>query len=62
MLFRSAPNRAGVIAGTVVGSLLLLIIIVLLFCVFLYKWRGSPRYEKEVANEIRYLMEGSSPK
>ncbi|XP_046907985.1 V-set and immunoglobulin domain-containing protein 8a isoform X2 [Hypomesus transpacificus] len=47
------PNRAGVIAGTVVGSLLLLIIIVLLFCVFLYKWRGSPRYEKEVANEIR---------
>ncbi|XP_067114454.1 coxsackievirus and adenovirus receptor homolog isoform X1 [Osmerus mordax] len=47
------PNRAGVIAGTVVGSLLLLIIIVLLLCVFLYKWRGSPRYEKEVANEIR---------
>ncbi|XP_034564925.1 V-set and immunoglobulin domain-containing protein 8a [Notolabrus celidotus] len=47
------PNRAAVIVGTVVGSLLL-IFILLVFIVLLY-WKLSSRrrYEKEFSNEIR---------
>lgn len=47
------PNRDGVIAGKVVGFLLLTFILVLLISIFIYKCRGGPRYEKEVSNEIR---------
>ncbi|XP_047425522.1 V-set and immunoglobulin domain-containing protein 8a isoform X2 [Mugil cephalus] len=47
------PNRAAVIVGTVVGSLLL-IFILLVFIVLLYwKLRERRRYEKEFSNEIR---------
>ncbi|KAM6902303.1 V-set and immunoglobulin domain-containing protein 8a [Xenentodon cancila] len=47
------PNRAAVIVGTVVGSLLL-VFILLVFIVLLYwKLRSRHTYEKEVSNEIR---------
>uniref|UniRef100_A0A3Q3BBK4 Coxsackievirus and adenovirus receptor homolog n=1 Tax=Kryptolebias marmoratus TaxID=37003 RepID=A0A3Q3BBK4_KRYMA len=47
------PNRAGVVVGNVVGSLLL-VFIVLVFVVLLYwKLRSRRRYEKEFSNEIR---------
>uniref|UniRef100_A0A3Q1GIT0 Coxsackievirus and adenovirus receptor homolog n=1 Tax=Acanthochromis polyacanthus TaxID=80966 RepID=A0A3Q1GIT0_9TELE len=48
------PNRAAVIVGTIVGSLLL-IFILLVFIVLLYwKFNSRRRYEKEFSNEIRY--------
>uniref|UniRef100_A0A673C7W8 Coxsackievirus and adenovirus receptor homolog n=1 Tax=Sphaeramia orbicularis TaxID=375764 RepID=A0A673C7W8_9TELE len=47
------PNKAAVIVGVVVGSLLL-IFILLVFIVLLYwKLKSRQRYEKEFSNEIR---------
>ncbi|XP_010892285.1 V-set and immunoglobulin domain-containing protein 8a [Esox lucius] len=47
-------NRAGVIIGTVVGCLLLIIIVAILIWLVLYKWDARfTRYEKEVSNDIR---------
>uniref|UniRef100_A0A3P8RDQ0 Ig-like domain-containing protein n=1 Tax=Astatotilapia calliptera TaxID=8154 RepID=A0A3P8RDQ0_ASTCA len=53
------PNRAAVIVGTIVGSLLL-IFIFLVFVVLLY-WKLSSRrrYEKEFSNDIRYSADAA---
>ncbi|XP_029960728.1 V-set and immunoglobulin domain-containing protein 8b [Salarias fasciatus] len=46
------PNRAGVIAGAVIGALLLLLLLLLLIWLLICCCHKR-RYEKEVANEIR---------
>ncbi|XP_053196521.1 V-set and immunoglobulin domain-containing protein 8a [Scomber japonicus] len=47
------PNRAAVIVGTVVGSLLLIFILLVFVGVLYWKWSSRRRYEKEFSNEIR---------
>lgn len=47
------PNRAAVIVGTVVGSLLLIFILLVFVVLLLWKLSGRHRYEKEFSNEIR---------
>ncbi|XP_026152669.1 V-set and immunoglobulin domain-containing protein 8a isoform X2 [Mastacembelus armatus] len=49
----SAPNRAAVIVGTVVGSLLLIFILLVFIGVLYWKFSSRHRYEKEFSNEIR---------
>lgn len=46
------PSRAGVIAGTVIGILLLSIILVLLILILIYRYRKRCK-DKEMANDIR---------
>lgn len=49
-----ATNKAGVIAGAVIGALLLLLLLLLLIWL-LFCCCHKRRYQKEVANEIRYF-------
>ncbi|XP_055062857.2 V-set and immunoglobulin domain-containing protein 8a [Misgurnus anguillicaudatus] len=46
------PNKAGVIAGTVVGCLLLIIIVLLVIWLLIFKCDRNP-HDKEFSNEIR---------
>ncbi|XP_043106465.1 V-set and immunoglobulin domain-containing protein 8a [Puntigrus tetrazona] len=46
------PNRAGVIAGTIVGCLLLIMIILIIVLLLVFKCNWN-RHEKEFSNEIR---------
>lgn len=50
----TAPNRAAVIVGTVVGSLLLIFILLVFVTLLYWKLRSRYHHEKEVSNEIRY--------
>ena len=50
-----ATNKAGVIAGAVIGALLLLLLLLLLIWLLVCCCRKK-RYVKEVANEIRYFV------
>lgn len=50
-----ATNKAGVIAGAVIGALLLLLLLLLLIWLLICCCHKR-RYQKEVANEIRYFM------
>ncbi|XP_061589182.1 coxsackievirus and adenovirus receptor homolog [Cololabis saira] len=47
------PNRAAVIVGTVVGSLLLVFILLVFIGLLYWKLRSRHSYDKEVSNEIR---------
>ncbi|XP_034047687.1 coxsackievirus and adenovirus receptor homolog [Thalassophryne amazonica] len=47
------PNRTGVTVGTVIGSLLLIICLLLFITILIWKIKRRPRYEKEFSNEIR---------
>ncbi|XP_067431371.1 V-set and immunoglobulin domain-containing protein 8a [Thunnus thynnus] len=47
------PNRAAVIVGTTVGSLLLIFILLVFIGVIYWKLSNRRRYEKEFSNEIR---------
>ncbi|XP_070707112.1 V-set and immunoglobulin domain-containing protein 8a [Pempheris klunzingeri] len=47
------PNRAGVIVGTVVGSLLLIFILLVFIGLLYWKLRSRHRHEKEFSNDIR---------
>lgn len=49
----AATNRVGVIVGAVIGAILLLLLLLFLLWLLLCCCRKR-RYEKEVANEIRY--------
>lgn len=49
-----APNRAAVIIGTTVGSLLLIFILLVFLAILYWKLSNRRRYEKEFSNEIRY--------
>lgn len=55
VLSLSAINKAGVIAGAVIGALLLLLLLLFLLW-FLLSYCNKKRYQKEVANEIRYCI------
>lgn len=48
-----ATNKVGVIVGAVIGAILLLLLLLLLLWLLCCCCRKR-RYEKEVANEIRY--------
>lgn len=48
----TAANKAGVIAGAVIGALLLLLLLLLLVWLLVCCYQRK-RYEKETANEIR---------
>lgn len=50
-----ATNRAGVIAGAVIGAFLLLLLLLLLIWLLVCCCHKR-RYQKEVANEIRYCI------
>lgn len=52
--FLPAPNRAAVIIGTTVGSLLLIFILLVFIAILYWKLSNRRRYEKEFSNEIRY--------
>ena len=52
MFSLTATNKAGVIAGAVIGALLLLLLLLLLIWLLICCCHKR-RYEKEVANEIR---------
>lgn len=52
-----AVNKAGVIAGAVIGALLLLLLLLFLIWLLVCCCRKR-RYEKEVTNEIRYCIRG----
>lgn len=55
LLFCPAPNTAGIIAGAIIAVLLFLIIIaIILFCCC--RARNKKKYEKEICNEIRYVL------
>lgn len=47
------PNKAAVIVGTVVGSLLLIFILLVFMGLLYWKLRSRNHYEKERSNEIR---------
>ncbi|KAI3362017.1 hypothetical protein L3Q82_012357 [Scortum barcoo] len=47
------PNRAAVIVGTVVGSVLLIFILLVFIGLLYWKLSGRHRYEKEFSNDIR---------
>ncbi|XP_060917810.1 V-set and immunoglobulin domain-containing protein 8a [Labrus mixtus] len=47
------PNRAAVIVGTVVGSLLLIFILLVFIVLLFWKLSSRHRHEKEFSNEIR---------
>ncbi|XP_070844344.1 coxsackievirus and adenovirus receptor homolog [Chaetodon trifascialis] len=47
------PNRAAVIVGTIVGSLLLIFILLVFAGILYWKLSNIRRYEKEFSNEIR---------
>ncbi|KAM7369260.1 hypothetical protein PAMP_013542 [Pampus punctatissimus] len=47
------PNRAAVIVGTIVGSLLFIFILLVFIGVLYWKLGNRHRYEKEFSNEIR---------
>ncbi|XP_041826923.1 coxsackievirus and adenovirus receptor homolog [Melanotaenia boesemani] len=47
------PNRAAVIVGTVVGSLLLIFILLVFIALVFWKLGNRRHYEKELSNEIR---------
>ncbi|XP_074547053.1 V-set and immunoglobulin domain-containing protein 8a [Halichoeres trimaculatus] len=47
------PNRAAVIVGTVVGSVLLIFILLVFIVLLFWKLSSRHRYEKEFSNEIR---------
>lgn len=47
------PNRAAVIVGTTVGSLLLIFILLVFIGLLYWKLSDRQRYEKEISNEIR---------
>nr|XP_046230935.1 coxsackievirus and adenovirus receptor homolog isoform X2 [Scatophagus argus] len=47
------PNRAAVIVGTIVGSLLLIFILLVFIAILYWKLSNRHRYEKEFSNEIR---------
>lgn len=49
----AATNKAGVIAGAVIGAILLLLLLLLLIWLLICCCHKR-RYVKEVANEIRY--------
>lgn len=49
-----APNRAAVIIGTAVGSLLLIFVLVVFLAILYWKLNNRHGYEKEFSNEIRY--------
>lgn len=51
----SATNKAGVIAGAVIGALLLLLLLLLLIWLLICCCHKR-KYQKEVANEIRYII------
>lgn len=51
----TATNKVGVIVGAVIGALLLLLLLLLLIWLLICCCHKR-RYEKEVANEIRYRM------
>ncbi|XP_052463226.1 coxsackievirus and adenovirus receptor homolog [Carassius gibelio] len=48
----TAPNRAGVITGTVVGCLLLIMIILIIIWLLIFRCNWN-RHEKEFSNDIR---------
>uniref|UniRef100_A0A8D3AYD6 Ig-like domain-containing protein n=1 Tax=Scophthalmus maximus TaxID=52904 RepID=A0A8D3AYD6_SCOMX len=48
------PNRAAVIVGTAVGSLLLIVILLVFIGLLYWKMSSRFRHEKEFSNEIRY--------
>uniref|UniRef100_A0A672I0V7 Ig-like domain-containing protein n=1 Tax=Salarias fasciatus TaxID=181472 RepID=A0A672I0V7_SALFA len=48
------PNRAAVIVGTAVGSLLLIFVLLVFIGLLYWKLSTRRRYEKEFSNEIRY--------
>lgn len=50
----TAPNRAAVIVGTAVGSLLLIVILLVFIGLLYWKMSSRFRHEKEFSNEIRY--------
>ncbi|XP_037547993.1 coxsackievirus and adenovirus receptor homolog [Nematolebias whitei] len=50
---KKPPNRAGVIVGNTMGSLLLIFIFLVLAVLLYWKLRIKRRYEKELSNEIR---------
>lgn len=55
----AATNKVGVIVGAVIGALLLLLLLLLLIWLLCCCCRKR-RYEKEVANEIRYSSEADA--
>lgn len=55
----AATNKVGVIVGAVIGALLLLLLLLLLLWLLCCCCRKR-RYEKEVANEIRYSGEADA--
>lgn len=57
--FSPATNKAGVIAGAVIGAILLLLLLLLLIWLLICCCHKR-RYEKEVANEIRYRTGATS--
>lgn len=54
-----ATNKVGVIVGAVIGALLLLLLLLLLIWLLVCCCHKR-RYEKEVANEIRYCVRAGS--
>lgn len=55
----TATNKVGVIVGAVIGAILLLLLLLLLLWLLCCCCRKR-RYEKEVANEIRYSGEADA--
>ncbi|XP_068561733.1 V-set and immunoglobulin domain-containing protein 8a [Cebidichthys violaceus] len=51
---KKPPNRAAVIVGTVVGSLLLIFILLVFIGILYWKLSNRRRFEKEFSNDIGY--------